>query len=180
MKLINFSVTNFRSITKAHRIAIANSTILIGKNNEGKSNILKALSVAMTALKTHANPGRGVITSRFGRQKNEKYYYWERDFPMTLQTSKGAKQSIFRLEFELNDSEIKDFKYQIKSTLNGTLPLEIKIGIDNQASFKIPKSGKRAKTLNNKSNKIADFIASKIKFNYIPAIRTEKESLSVI
>ncbi|MDJ0589702.1 MAG: hypothetical protein QNJ72_06850 [Pleurocapsa sp. MO_226.B13] len=99
---------------------------------------------------------------------------------MTLQTRKGVKQSIFRLEFELNDCEIKDFKDRIKSTLNGTLPLEIKIGIDNQASFKIPKSGKRAKTLNNKSNKIADFIASKIKFNYIPAIRTEKESLSVI
>ena len=50
MELVNFSVTNFRSITTAHKITISGTTILIGKNNEGKSNILKGLDIAMTIL----------------------------------------------------------------------------------------------------------------------------------
>ena len=52
MKLKSFSVTNFRSITKAHHVNLSNTaTILVGKNNEGKSNLLKALSIAMEVMK---------------------------------------------------------------------------------------------------------------------------------
>lgn len=40
MKLASFSVSNFRSITTAHKIQTHNITVLVGKNNEGKSNIL--------------------------------------------------------------------------------------------------------------------------------------------
>lgn len=36
MKLVSFSVTNYRSITKAHKIAIGQYTVLLGKNNEEK------------------------------------------------------------------------------------------------------------------------------------------------
>ena len=53
MQLVNFSVTNYRSITTAHKASISNTTILIGRNNEGKSNLLKALDVGMTALQPH-------------------------------------------------------------------------------------------------------------------------------
>ena len=45
MKLVEFSVTNFRSIT--HKIKLQDMTVLVGKNNEGKSNLLTALNVAM-------------------------------------------------------------------------------------------------------------------------------------
>lgn len=181
MKLVNFSVTNFRSITKAHRIEISNTTILIGKNNEGKSNVLKALFVAMNVLQDHAKlrKRRSYLSSRRFRE-DERFYFWERDFPVNLQSRKSSKQSIFRLEFELNQEEIEKFKEVIKSNLNGTLPLEIKIGRENQASIKVSKRGKGSKTLNSKSEKIAGFIAERISFNYIPAIRTDKEALSVI
>lgn len=50
MKLISFSITNYRSITTAHKIEMSNLTILVGKNNEGKSNILNALNTAMMTL----------------------------------------------------------------------------------------------------------------------------------
>lgn len=53
MKLINFSVTNFRSITKAHKIELDNVSTLVWKNNEWKSNILKALNISMNILKAH-------------------------------------------------------------------------------------------------------------------------------
>lgn len=54
MKLVEFSVTNYRSITKAHKIELQNLTVLVGKNNEGKSNLLTALNVAMTAVIMHS------------------------------------------------------------------------------------------------------------------------------
>lgn len=50
MKLITFSITNFRSITNAHKINLEDITVLLGKNNEGKSNIIKALSIGMNII----------------------------------------------------------------------------------------------------------------------------------
>jgi len=182
VRLVNFSVTNFRSITTAHKIAISNTTVLIGKNNEGKSNILKALSITMNALQEHAVPGRFAssrIRSRY-RNNDESFYVWERDFPINLQNRKSGNQSIFRLEFELNEEEIIEFKETIKSNLNGTLPIEIKLGKENKPSIKVSKSGKGNVNLNSKSAQIAGFVAKKISFNYIPAVRTDKEALLVI
>ncbi|MBK8686880.1 MAG: AAA family ATPase [Betaproteobacteria bacterium] len=43
MELVSFSVSNYRSITSAYKLPIRSPTVLIGPNNEGKSNILRAL-----------------------------------------------------------------------------------------------------------------------------------------
>ena len=58
MKLASFSVTNYRSITTAHKIRTNNMTVLVGKNNEGKSNILRALTLAMNVMKAYAEEPR--------------------------------------------------------------------------------------------------------------------------
>ncbi len=76
MKLLSFSITNFRSITNAHKVILHDYSILVGKNNEGKSNILKALNIAIKILqrrRTRARP------------RDENYYSEERDFPVSLQ-----------------------------------------------------------------------------------------------
>ena len=39
MKLNKFSVTNYRSITRNSKITLQDFTVLVGKNNEGKSNM---------------------------------------------------------------------------------------------------------------------------------------------
>lgn len=182
MQLVNFSVTNFRSITIAHKISLSKTTILIGKNNEGKSNILKGLDIAMLALQEHAweEKERQGYIRRAPTRGDDRSYYWERDFPIGLQGRKTGTQSIFRLEFLLEGVELAEFVSKIKSNLNGTLPIEIKIGKDDRASIKVSKRGKGGTALTAKSSKIADFVARKIVFNYIPAIRTEQEALSVI
>ena len=54
MKLTSFSVENFRSITKANKIEVGQSTILVGPNNEGKSNILRGLTVAFNVIATRS------------------------------------------------------------------------------------------------------------------------------
>lgn len=176
MRLISFSVTNFRSITDAHKIPIGDSTVLIGKNNEGKSNILRALSLAMRALTSHAGDD---APTRYEPRDSQRYF-WLRDFPMSLQSRKSATDSIFRLEFSLDANEIAEFKQEIKSNLNGSLPIEIKFGKQNNARIHVPKRGPGGTALSAKSANISKYIAAHIQFNYIPAIRTEEEALSVV
>lgn len=169
MKLINFSITNFRSITKAHKINVGSTTILLGKNNEGKSNILKGLQIAMDILRDY-----GLGRQRVYR-RNSGDYQWNRDFPIHLQNKKGNKESIFRLEFELSDNELNNFKTELNININGILPLEIRVNPENRPSFSIIKSGKRnEKTIDKKIEQIIEFISNKIYFNYIPAVRTEQ------
>ncbi|MGM0985270.1 MAG: ATP-dependent nuclease [Pseudomonadota bacterium] len=178
MRLTNFSVTNFRSITAAHKINISDTTVLIGKNNEGKSNLLKALQVAMNLLQSHAFQESRRL--RFGARDNDEGYTWKRDFPIQHQERKTTKQTIFKLEFLLDQSEIEEFKGEIGSNLNGSLPLEVKIGKDGEPSVSFKKSGKNTKALSSKSGKIAKFVAERIYFNYIPAVRTDREALNVV
>lgn len=176
MKLISFSVTNFRSITKAHKIPIGQSTVLVGRNNEGKSNLLRALAISMNSLIRHAaEDARGYLS------RNERSdYNWGRDFPISLQGRARSTESIFRLEFSLSDYEIIEFRSEVGSSLNGTLPIEIKLGKKNTAEIHVPKRGRGGNSLSAKSKIIAEYISTRIQFNYIPAIRTEDESLAVV
>lgn len=177
MRLINFSATNYRSITSAHRIAFSDVTILIGKNNEGKSNLLRGLGAAMHLLQQHASPDSI-------RRRNIRYdssiYLWKRDFPIQLQSRRAAKQTILKLEFKLDDAECCEFKTEIGSNLNGLLALEIQIGKDDEPKIRPVKSGKGTKGLALKSAAISRFVASRIHFNYIPAIRTDSETIDLI
>ncbi len=184
MELVNFSLTNFRSITTAHKVSLSETTVLIGKNNEGKSNILKGLDIAMSTLQVHAsNEKRGVRYLRASRfaKKDQSAYYWERDFPIGFQNRKSGVQTIFRLEFILSGSEVDIFREEIKSKLNGSLSIEIRIGKDNEPVIKVvQKRGPGANALNSKSGRIADFIGKHIIFNYIPAVRTDQEAMDVV
>jgi putative ATP-dependent endonuclease of the OLD family len=177
MKLSIFSVSKFRSITTAHKIKFSQVTTLIGKNNEGKSNFLKALQVAMQLIHSHANEDnirRRILSSE------KSPYQWARDYPIQLQDKKKTTNTIFKLDFTIDAIERADFKKLIGSTLNESLPVEIAVSKDNSVSVRLVKTGKGTKLLNNKSRLISKFITERINFNYIPAIRTENESLELI
>lgn len=171
MKLVSFSITNFRSITKAHKIALGQYTVLLGKNNEGKSNISNALNIAMNILVTHSSKRRFYM----GR-----VYEWSRDFPVHLQTRKSNVQSRFRMEFLLNEKELDEFRHTVGSKLNGSIVIEITIGKDNRPDIKVPKQGKNASVLTQKSDLVAKFISEKISVSYIPTVRTENAALREI
>lgn len=178
MRITSFSVTNYRSITVAHKISIDDTTVLIGKNNEGKSNLLKSIQVAMDLLQSHAYAERSITRRPY--RGHEEIYFWNRDFPIQLQSRKSSTQTIFKIEFLLDQPEIDDFKREIGTSLNGSLPLEIRIGKDNKAQINLRKPGKNTKALSSKSAKIADFVAKRIYFNYIPAVRTDREAIEVV
>lgn len=107
-------------------------------------------------------------------------YSWDIDFPIQSQEKRGAKQTVFKLEFLLSPQEIEEFKDEVGSSFNGALPLEIKVGKDNVPHISLKKSGKNTKLLDAKTNLISSFVAKRIHFNYIPAVRTDKEAIQVV
>lgn len=187
MKLVSFSVENFRSITTARKIPLSSYSLLVGANNEGKSNILHALAIGMDALITwnyyrRTSDGRhvrlGVPLSLLSRAQIE--YNWNTDFPISKQAkaNENSKTNI-TLEFSLDTEEINAFKEEIKSNLNGTLPIIISFG-PRGFDLSVQKPGKGYVSLNKKSARIAEFVSTRIRFEYIPAIRTSDIATRVI
>ena len=178
MQLVSFSVSNYRSITSAHKLRIAESTILIGPNNEGKSNILQAL---VTVLRIVSELGRVEIMR--GRLRSTRFigesYDWDRDFPIGLQASKPDGESVFRLEFALTGQEVVEFRSEVKSNLNGTLPIQISIG-QKYSHFKVMKKGPGGSALSRKASSVARFIGERIDLEYIPAVRTAESATRVV
>ena len=175
MKLVNFSVTNYRSITNAHKINLQNFTILVGKNNEGKSNLLKALSVAMKVLMHY---GRTADPYFFGYRYWRTIYDWNRDFPIQYQGRMRGLESIFKLEFCLDEEELVEFHKETKTKGNSNIAVVIKINKDNEIKVEVPKRG--TSTYNKKSQQIAKFISQRVSFNYIEAIRTQNMAIDVL
>lgn len=178
MILSSFRVKNFRSIVDAN-FPLSKVTVLLGKNNEGKSNILRAFTIAMRVLESHSE----VRTSK-RIMLNSQNYRWERDYPKNLQVGGKKKRAdrvtTFILVFKLDIDEIDSFRKEIGNSLNGELPIEIKIGPSDMPSIKVVKKGKGSKSLNAKSKKIATYISKLISYNAIPAVRTEDDCLRVV
>ena len=178
MKLHSISVSHYRSITSAKRIRMDRTTVLIGPNNEGKSNILRALVLAMTILT------RGRVVRRVGRTRSVvsyhvKGYDWEMDFPISKQQKTPNGKTEIILEFQLEESEYDEFKKEVKSKITGLLPLKITIG-KNGVNITYNKKGKGSATLSKKSPKIAEFVSNRIEFEHIPAVRTAESAKEIV
>jgi len=178
MQLVSFSVENFRSITNAYKLPIKQTTILVGPNNEGKSNILRALVTSLEILASFA--GRRI--ARSGRIRYfvaGESYSWSNDFPISLQAKYPKGESVFDLEFRLDPTEIGEFHAEVKSNLNGTLPIRLTLGREDPG-FKVVKKGPGGPALSRKAAMIANFVANKININYIPAIRTSEAAEQIV
>ena len=112
MRLDSFSVLNYRSITKAHKLPMADLTVLVGQNNEGKSNLLAALNAAMTVTSSLAE--RPIIRGRIVvPYRSRNFYQWDRDYPIPLQEKNPNGESVFRLEFSLTEQEQLQFEEEV-------------------------------------------------------------------
>lgn len=187
MKIKSFSVSNYRSITRAHKIEMHDLTILVGKNNEGKSNIIKALSLSMKILNSRAILSkRSTFPTPMSKRFFEDYdykeydYKWLRDFPVeSQQKDKGTKNTKFELEFELSEEERKKFNKEVGTRLaTFNFDVTIEIGENNHPVIKVMKKG--SSKIKDQSLKVCEFIADNLVFNYIPAIRTESQAIRLI
>ncbi|CAM8826339.1 ATP-dependent nuclease [Burkholderia pseudomallei] len=174
MQLSAFSVSKYRSIRSAKRLEIQKRTTLIGPNNEGKSNLLSAIATSIELIRSHASARRRSSIAF------KNIYTWERDFPVELQEKQPSGETVFRIEFTLNEKEIAEFKKEIKSTIDGTLPVQITIGSAGLPKFKVVKHGRGANSLSQKGPLVADFIGSRFSFTYIPAVRQEQDTFRIV
>jgi len=177
MKLHAFSVSQYRSISSAKRIRLGRSTVLIGPNNEGKSNILRGLVLAMTILTRDRQ--RFMPNRRFRTDYGTRGYNWENDYPINLQKKNPNGETEIILEFALEDNEYEEFYREVNSRITGNLPIKIGIG-KNDVSITYQKKGKGSATLSKKSVKIANFVSSRIEFEHIPAVRTAQSAQDIV
>lgn len=186
MKISQFSVSRYRSIIEAEKISFGENTILIGKNNEGKSNILRAISTAIDAIRFYSVYG----DARDVRQRRNLAasvrssgfkYNWLADFPIQLQDTKGKnKKTRFRIDFELLDSEVSDFYKKFSLALNSQLPVVIEISSSGEVELSIAKPGKGNISFRKKAKEICEFIVETVDFVYVPAVRTGNDAMQMV
>lgn len=178
MKLKSFTVHKYRSITTAKRILVGRKTVIVGPNNEGKSNILRALITAMNVLTRECFPhGEHFRRAPLGYRRSG--YDWETDFPISLQKKHPNGQTTVILEFQLTPDELDQFRDSVGSRLSGTLPLQVEIG-RTDAHVTVHKKGPGSAVLSKKSALIAQFVTDRIDFQQIQAVRTAESAEEVV
>ncbi len=177
MKLSDFSVVNYRSITTARKIKTNNMTVLVGKNNEGKSNILRALTLAMDIMKIYSKDPRSLQIAVRPYLKN--HYSWEKDYPISLQEKNPNGWSSIDLNFELDEQDILAIRSMTGIRLSGCIPVRVSTN-GATAKIDIPKRGTAAFADADNKKKIIEYVCFKIDFNFIPAVRTEYDALRVV
>jgi len=181
MKLIGFSAKNYRSISAAYKLPLTDYTVIVGPNNEGKSNILKGLGLALTLLtgQKHQRFRRLGLMSFSNRGIDRFDYEWERDYPINLQTKEPDGRSEFTCEFELSNSELEEFKLKTKINLSTSLKAKISIGKED-IKFDFLMKGKGKESLNKKRPEVSQFLYDKLMLQYIPAIRTSELAINIV
>ena len=178
MELVSFSVSNYRSVTSAYRLPIRRPTVLIGPNNEGKSNILRALVSSLQFLGSLGGVrlSNGRISSVI---RAREIYDWGRDFPVSVQAKSPEGETVFDLEFKLTPTEVEEFRVEVKSLLNGTLPIQLRFGPE-VSKLIVTKPGKGGPALTKKAQAVARFVARHIHIAYIPAVRTASAAVQIV
>ena len=176
MKVVSFTVKNYRSIVEAHKIMLNDYNVLLGKNNEGKSNILRALSVCMSCINDYRH-FRFILKKEY--QMYNKSYLWENDFPINLRNRKNGRKSIFELELYLDENELLKFNRSLHTRIRvHNISMRIEIDENNIVNVTFPLRG--TNSLTNKKERVLEFLSDKITYNYIPAIRTENQAIKLI
>lgn len=195
LRLAEVTVQNHRSITTQTKFVVDDLTTLVGPNNQGKSNLLRALALGMEVIQrwptlrhTSVRNGEvsGIAASTFLRPRRlvptgqlTKGYRWSEDYPLPKQASRGAHPTLLKLRFRLEDHEVEEFTQQTGITNNGELPIEIALG-RLSVKFGVAKPGRGAATHRAKTPEIAAFIASRISLVSVPAIRTSDQAIGLV
>jgi putative ATP-dependent endonuclease of OLD family len=180
MKLVAFSVKNYRSIIEAYKLSLGNYTVLVGPNNEGKSNIVKAIALSLNYVTRSRLVRRTRRTPiRYRRTAFRFDYDWSRDFPVSLQDRKPEGRSQFTLEFSLTDEEFEQFRAQVGVNLTTNLKVRLGFGQEDMV-FEVLMKGRGKKGLNSKRAEITDFLRQHVSSQYVSALRPSEMALELV
>ncbi|MBU0607362.1 MAG: ATP-binding protein [Armatimonadetes bacterium] len=152
---------------------------MVGPNNEGKSNILLALSLAFQAVKAKGQRLSRELPNIPGLLfRSDVGYDWERDFPQALQDDPTGRSS-FVAEIELNPAERDDFRRQFAVNLKSLLKLEVALGRD-EWRVSVIVSGVAKKPLNEQVDAVFAFVDERLDLSYVPSIRTPATAIEAV
>lgn len=178
MRLKSFSVKDYRSIVRTERIALSDLTVLVGPNNEGKSNILQALVMGMRYLaQTPPLPAERRI--RYQSDRSSGRYNWRRDFPLSKQGTKSNQRSVLEYVFEMDDEETASLASTLGHNINRDLPVTLTLGKTGEPSFSVPKQRVGPK-MSARQEEITNFLREQIHVQYIPAVRSADQARDVV
>lgn len=182
MRLTSFGAQRYRSIIKAETIPVGDMTVLVGPNNEGKSNILHALVVGMSILSqaTAQRIRTGLIRYSATSDGMPNGYEWERDFPRALRDRQPDGKTVFDFEFELTEPELAQFRTEVRSQLVNPLCIRLELERTGTATFNVRKKGAGSPFLTKKRDLIARFLEARLAVEYVPAVRTSVRSTSIV
>ena len=200
MKLVQFSLERFRSFIDKSTVNFSNNNVIIGPNNEGKTNVLKALAISWHFLMDFAKnklpcylSGKELIFATMDSNLNDYYtnqareqpqpfsmYVWGLDYPVVLKKKKEDNQnknSTFVLCFELTNEEKIKLEAQINTSLkNSIISVQIDMG---QECTKL--SILQLEPISEQIIKdIVRSIVQKLSFFYIETVRTAKSASKMI
>lgn len=175
MKLTYLSIQDYRSIEKAELKNLGRSAILIGPNNEGKSNILHGLNACLKLLRS-----REAFHTREGIYGGHSTngYSWLQDYPIQKQMKCPSGTSNFELHFELTDSDKKKFADIACINIKKALSINFKFKSNNIIICKITDGEKIISS--DLNYKIFRLISDSLDVAYIPAIRSATASFAVV
>lgn len=157
----SFSISNYRSISKKCTIELNDYTVLVGKNNEGKTNLLHGLGVAIDLISQSRNPMRSRINYEYNHSKN------------------STDDSIeFVLNYDFDESDTFAFKTLLGIPSVDNVSVRIVVEPDNKVKYYFPR--KKSPIYKERYKEILEFLSNKTVFNIIPTIRTEDTSRNVI
>lgn len=196
MRLSRVSVRKYRSIDQAADFDVGDFTVLVGPNNQGKSNLLRAAVLAMEVIESWSALPRGMQAGREvpiemvlrgshrGTLRGRRWgagrdvgYNWELDFPLFARERRGGQRStVVHLDFALNQEEQAAFRGETGVSINQKLPLEVSLK-ERTVSLSIPKQGRGPHK--EKAREIAKFLTDRVMLLHIPAVRTGATALSI-
>lgn len=151
-------------------------TVLVGKNNEGKSNLLRALNLAIDDINLIAHDNLRLTSKGWNSRGSLAYkrsasnYIYDTDFPKNA-VGRSNKYTTIQLHFDLSDEDIQNFSEELQLQINDTLTLQLIYDVNDNLKIQVAKRGGR--NWQKRIISIIKFVASKINFIYIPAVRTQ-------
>ncbi|CAM4365100.1 ATP-dependent nuclease [Lacicoccus alkaliphilus] len=188
MKIEKIKIENFRSLNSIDFL-LDNFLVIFGKNNEGKSNVLRAIKRFDEILEysidreNRYSKTKGVRLN-FLYPRYDKVNNIENDIPveiMQLHTTKKTTNII--VGFLLNDSEVNTLNGLLTSTSKATKKIEVAVSysrdLDCKIAVKLKENGRSLSVLKNVFITL-NFIRENFTINYIPSVRTEEDAMRII
>ena len=178
MLLKSFSINKYRSIFRIDKLDVSSTlTTIIGKNNQGKSNILKAINLVFDTI----NYVSELSLSKAIPWRREIRYDWNNDFPIQKRNKRNKQDSEISIEIFLDEKEKEELTNELSISLTSLLTVKVIYGKEQdyipnmEMSFRgISKKYFLESDTNDVVEKTCVWLSKKINFQYIPAIRTDE------